>query len=169
MQGESQPVMALANLLTVARVAKGMTLEEAAKAAQIPVPLLTTAERGLTPLSAEHLQCFAREVGGDYTTLLEAAKAFQSALWSQDRPKLVATEVDGDVRVVSAIPPEVLFVEYREGWFAGASGRDDPGDMSPEWSRGHEDGRVAMETAFHAKRTELDIPDYGTGKAGSVE
>ena len=168
MQGETQPAMALANLLTVARVARGMTIEDAASAAQIPVSLLGTAERGLVPLSATQLRQFASAVGGDFETLLSAAKGFQSALWSEDRPKLVATEIDGDVRMISAIPPEVLFTEYREGWFAGSSGRDDPGDMSPEWSKGHEDGRVAMEAALHAKRTELDI-DYGVGKAGSVE
>jgi hypothetical protein len=38
--------------------------------------------------------------------------------------------------------------------------------MSPAWQEGHETGRLAMETAFHAKRGELDI-HYGDAERGA--
>ena len=65
----------------------------------------------------------------------------------------------GAVRAVFAMPPEQLFVEYREGWVAGAAGREDPGDMSPEWLRGLEDGRMAFETALRSKRLDLGLAE----------
>ncbi len=174
------PRMRLGTMIRRGRIRREKSLREVAEIVGLSEVVLGQIERGIVPVKADHLQQIASVTGCDWEALLQAAREFHVETWSTTGGKegVVAVSVAGDARVSlppfgpvpseHVMPPEQLFVEYREGWFAGASGRDNPLDMSPEWERGHEDGRVSMEKAFHDRRVELDT-HHGDGKAGSSE
>lgn len=171
------PRLRLGTLIRRARSGVGKGLKEVSDVLGISAVTLGQVERGMMPMSTDQLQQVASLTGVDYECLVQAAREFNSSIWSGTAADFRMVESDGEAKMlfpidssqVPTMPPEQLFVEYREGWFAGASGRDDPQDMSREWERGHEDGRLAMEIAFHQRRMDLGVPEYGDGKAGGHE
>ncbi len=171
---EIPPKRRLGILIRRARVRAEKGLAEVAEVLGISQVTLGEVERGNIPMKLEHIQQIAILLRCDDRPLIDAARDFHTEVWKPTGGKegVVSVEVTGDAREVRSpehvMPPEQLFVEYREGWFAGAAGRDNPMDMSPEWERGHEDGRLAMEDAFNRRRVDLGT-HHGDGKAGSSE
>lgn len=154
-----EPRLRLGTLIRRARVGARLGLAEVSNILGITHVQLGHVERGMVPLGTDHLQQIASLTKCDYQSLVSASRDFQQAVWSDHQLQSIGDEMTGAVRTVFAMPPEQLFVEYREGWVAGASGREDPGDMSPEWTRGMEDGRMAFETALRSKRLDLGITE----------
>lgn len=153
-----EPRLRLGTLIRRARVGAKLGLAEVSSILGITHVQLGHVERGMIPMGTDHLQQIASLTKCDYQSLVSASREFQEALWADPKVRTVGgEEMTGDARVVFQMPPEQLFVEYREGWVAGAGGREDPGDMSPEWLRGLEDGRMAFEAALQSKRIDLGI------------
>lgn len=160
-----EPRLRLGTLIRRARASSGTKLEDIADVIGLPASHVMQVENGNLPLSAEKLQQIATMTKCDYESLIAASRDFQASIWNPSHDgHVVGDTTTGRARSIS-MPPEQVYVEFREGWFAGASGRPNPGDMSPSWDDGHETGRLAMETAFAAKRSELDI-HYGDGERG---
>lgn len=146
-------------LIRRARVRAEKSLKEVAEIVGVSLVQLGEVERGLIPIGTEHLRAIADLTRADYDELVQAARDFHTAVWEKPGEGIMVVGGTGDARVPHGeMLPEQRFVEYREGWFAGASGRENPGDMSPDWDLGHESGRLAMEDALTKRRSELEMP-----------
>lgn len=161
-----EPRLRLGTLIRRARASSGTKLEDLAETIGMSPATVMQIENGNLTIAVEKLQQIAVVTGCDFQALVNASRDFQTALFSDPSERMTVESIAGRGARVLAMPPEQMYVEYREGWFAGASGRSDPGDMSPAWQDGHESGRLAMENALHAKRAELDI-HYGDGERGA--
>jgi transcriptional regulator with XRE-family HTH domain len=168
-EGDSNPAP-LGKIVRDARLNAKLSLRELAHFLDISPVHMGQIERGLVPMNADQCEIVAKVCSSDLASLIEGAKSFNVAIWNRGvtspvRSSELVMEVS-DMRERYPMPPEVRFVEYREGWFAGASGRANPGDMSPDWDEGHEDGRLSMERDFNSRRVALET-HYGDGEAGS--
>jgi len=153
------PRLRLGTMIRRARVRAKKGLREVSEILDISLIHLGQVERGLVTMGTAHLEQIASLTGCDYLSLVNASRDFQLSLWG---PKgSLGGEMSGNARVVYQMTAAQLFVEYREGWCAGASGRANPSDMSPTWESGHADGRTAMEDALQRHRLGLDAAPDG--------
>ena len=158
--------MRLGTLLRRGRMAKEMSLREAAKALDIPIVVLGEMERGVIPASAIQIEVAAHAYGVSHASLLTAARDWHAEAWKpEDREAGVTlTGIGGGVRMPVdpseiGMPAEQRYVEYREGWIAGASGRPNPDDMSEHWFTGWQDGQTSYTESMQRRQGELGITD----------
>lgn len=164
------PQLRLGTLITRARLSAEKTTKELADSLGLSVDHIESVVSGQMPLPAQKLQEVSSILGCDYEGLVQAARDFHTSVWEPAGERTLRLETATmDARGVPVpafvMPPEQVFVEYREGWTAGASGRLNPGDMSPAWESGHEDGRVARESALHQRQVDLGVHYEGAEPA----
>lgn len=159
--------MRLGTLLRRGRMAKQMSLREGAKALDVPMVMLGEMERGILPTNAIQIEAAAHQYGISHALLLTAARDWHAAAWKpedRDGPGVTLESMTGGVRMPVdpsqiVMPAEQQYVEYREGWIAGASGRPNPDDMSAQWHVGWQDGRTTYTESMLRRQLELGISD----------